>query len=58
LLKTNTLVVDINFYEFDKYGRCLIDINKASEQMITLGMANAYDGGTKKVEFDSYHATK
>jgi endonuclease YncB( thermonuclease family) len=58
LLNTNTLIVDIEFYEFDKYGRCLIDINKVSEKMVTMGMANSYDGGTKKIDFDSYHATK
>ena len=54
LLRTNTLLVEIDFFEFDKYGRILIDIENVSKKMIKGGYANSYDGGTKNTEFELY----
>lgn len=61
ILKKNTMIVDMEFFEFDKYGRCLVDIKcgknaKLSETMIMRGLANSYCGGTKKVDFAAYAA--
>lgn len=54
MLRDNTMLPTVTFYDFDKYGRCLIDIGDTSKKMIKLGHANAYDGGTKQSTFNSY----
>lgn len=51
LLRTNTKIVDIKCYEFDKYGRLLVEIIDdgciCNDILISEGLAKKYDGGAK-----------
>lgn len=55
----NTKLVNVECYDFDKYGRLLIKLSCIdnpvcfSDIMIAEKLANSYDGGTKQVFADS-----
>ena len=54
LLDSNTKIITVQCYEFDKYGRLLVNLYPdelstecVNLQLINEGYAKAYDGGTK-----------
>jgi endonuclease YncB( thermonuclease family) len=53
LLSNNKKLLKIKCYEFDKYGRLLIDVYDndllINEELIKLGLVKSYDGGTKDI---------
>jgi endonuclease YncB( thermonuclease family) len=55
LLKLNKKIITIKCYEFDKYGRLLVELlsddnsKTINQTLIDEGYAKAYDGGTKDV---------
>lgn len=57
LLDQHTKLVEVRCYDFDKYGRLLIDITDLEDSktfnqvLIDEGFAYSYDGGTKKKLF-------
>ena len=57
LLDQHTKLVEVGCYDFDKYGRLLIDITDLEDSktfnqvLIDEGFAYSYDGGTKKKLF-------
>ena len=56
LLEKNNKIISIKCYEFDKYGRLLVELldnenntKTYNDILIEEGMAKKYDGGTKDV---------